>query len=240
MTTTLQAPDWFVSPLGAALLRAETQAVSVAFEHVFGFQCLQIGSWGSPGLFLAHARTQRSALVAVDADCGGNVRSRAAELAVQADSVDAVLLPHTLECESDPHEVLREACRVLVAQGHLIVLGFEPLGSWALRQRVARGRFVPGVRRTLAERRLRDWLQLLGFEVMEVRRYLFSPPLARLQSPSTEALLTAAGSRLWPRLSGAYLLKAQKRVYCVTPVRARPRTLRGVVTAAQPARRVGT
>lgn len=237
MTT---APEWFASPLGAALLRAEVQVVAQALEQVFGFQCLQIGSWGPPELFLTHARTQRSALVAADAGRAGDVRSRAAELAVQADSVDAVLLPHTLECELEPHEVLREAGRILVGEGHLIVLGFEPLGTWAMRQRLARGAFVPGVRRTLAERRLRDWLQLLGFEVLEVQRFLFAPPLARLQTASTEALLTASGSRLWPRLSGAYLLKAQKRVYCIRPVRMRARALRAVVGAAQPARRVGT
>lgn len=240
MTMATPAENWFTTPLGSALLRVESQAVAAAFEQVFGFQCLQIGCWGPPELFLEHARTQRRALIAVEADGGGSVRSRAAALAIQADSVDAVLLPHTLECETDPHEVLREAGRILVGEGHLIVLGFEPLGSWALRQRLTPGTFVPGVRRTLAERRLRDWLQLLGFEVVEVRRFLFAPPLARLQSARTEALFTASGRRLWPRLSGAYLLKARKRVYCVRPIRLSPLPLRAVVTAAQPARRVGT
>jgi SAM-dependent methyltransferase len=239
-TTATPAQDWFTTPLGSALLGVESQAVAAALEQVFGFQCLQVGRWGPPGLFLGHARTQRSALIAAEVDGGGNVRSRAAELAVQADSVDAVLLPHTLECEPEPHEVLREVGRILVGEGHLVVLGFEPLGPWAMRQRLARHAFVPGVRRTLAERRLRDWLQLLGFEVLEVRRYLFAPPLARLQSGSTEALFTTLGRRLWPRLSGAYLLKARKRVYCVRPIRLPARPLRAVVTAAQPARRVGT
>ena len=59
---------------------------------MFGFQCLQVGRWGPPGLFLGHARTQRSALIAAEVAGGGNVRSRAAELAVQGDSVDAGLL----------------------------------------------------------------------------------------------------------------------------------------------------
>ena len=239
-TPSIGTRGWFETPLGTALLGIESQVVAAACEQVFGFQCLQIGAWGPPDLFLPHVRTQRGVLIAADADCGGNVRSRATELAVQADSIDAVLLPHTLECEADPHEVLREAGRILVGEGHLVVLGFEPLGAWALRQRLSRGAFVPGVRRTLAERRLRDWLQLLGFEVLEVRRFLFAPPFTRLQSPATEALLAASGRRLWPRLSGAYLLKAQKRVFCVRRVRLRARPLPAVVPAAQPARRVGS
>ncbi len=97
MTMATPAENWFTTPLGSALLRVESQAVAAAFEQVFGFQCLQIGCWGPPELFLEHARTQRRALIAVEADSGGSVRSRAAELAIQADSVDAVLLPHTLE-----------------------------------------------------------------------------------------------------------------------------------------------
>jgi SAM-dependent methyltransferase len=229
--------DWFATSLGDALLRAEHAAAAAALEDVFGFQGLQVGAWGPADAFLASARTRRTALI--DAEDGA-VRARAAELAVQTDSVDLVLLPHTLECQQDPHGVLREAERVLVGDGHLVVLGFEPYGPWAMRTRLSRAAFVPGVRRFLSERRLRDWLKLLGFEVCSVRRFLYAPPLARLQSERVEAGCAAVGRRLWPQLSGAYLLKAQKRVYTLTPVRVRPRARRSVLGAVEPVRRVGS
>jgi ubiquinone/menaquinone biosynthesis C-methylase UbiE len=57
----------------------------------------------------------------------------AEQLAVASDSVDAVLLPHTLERSSSPHAVLREVDRVLRPDGVLIVLSFAPGGLWGLR-----------------------------------------------------------------------------------------------------------
>src|SRR4029450_6783422 len=90
--------------------------------------------------------------------------------------VDAVVLPHTLEYEPDPHEILREVGRVLSAEGHLVVVCFRPLSSCGLRHVFASQGFPPGCERLIGERRLRDWLKLLGFEVVDARRYLFSLP----------------------------------------------------------------
>ena len=74
------------------------------------------------------------------------IRSRTDSLAMASDSVDAVLLPHTLEYEPDPHEILREVGRVLSGEGHLIVLGFRPLSSWGLRHLFAQRRISAGPR----------------------------------------------------------------------------------------------
>ena len=89
------------------------------------------------------------------------------------------MLPHTLEYEPEPHEILREVGRILSAEGHLVVLGFRPLSSWGLRHLFARDGFPPGLERMIGERRLRDWLKLLGFEIVDARRYLFTLPLDR-------------------------------------------------------------
>lgn len=231
--------DWLADPLGVALIDQERRVVEEGLERVFGLQCLQVGAWGPPEAFLAVARTQRKALLAAGAGAGVGVRSRAASLPVRADSVDAVILPHTLEFEPDPHEVLREAERVLVGEGHLLVLGFEPLGTWSLRHELTPGGFPPGLDRVLSVRRLSDWLKLLGFEVVETRRYLYSPPFRRCQRGRVQTCLEQAGRNFWPRLSGAYLLKARKRVYAVTPLALRTRMRRTVITGlAEPATRV--
>ena len=51
---------------------------------------------------------------AADGRAARAIRSRTDSLAIGSDSVDAVLLPHTLEYEPDPHEILREVGRILV------------------------------------------------------------------------------------------------------------------------------
>jgi len=124
---------------------------------------------------------------------------------------------HTLEFEPDPHEVLREVERVLAGEGHILILGFEPAGLWAIRHRVTRGGFPPGLVRTLSRKRLRDWLRLLGFEVTSTHRFLTTPPLESLVSGTV-------GSKLVPdalngRFGSVYLMKARKRVYTLTPIR---------------------
>lgn len=233
--------DWFETPLGRALLAQESAAVAEALECAFGVQCLQVGAWGPPGLFLDLARTQRRALLAERPGAGVGILARPWSLPVQSDSIDVLLLPHSLEFGADPHEMLREAGRVLRAEGCLVIVGFEPLGAWAARGRVSRSGFPPGLTRLLGERRLADWLKLLGFDVDPAQRFLFSLPFQRAQSGRMRRWADLAGSRLWPWLSGAYVLQARKRVHAVTPIRLQFRTRRAVIGGlAEPTTRVGT
>jgi SAM-dependent methyltransferase len=219
------------------LLEQERERVGSSLECAFGLYCVQIGSWGEPETFLAHARTRRTALVAMPGVPGAALIAEPAALPLQSDSVDVMLLPHTLEFEPEPHEVLREIGRVLRGEGELLVLGFEPLGSWSLRNAFTRGGCPPGLRRTISERRLADWLKLLGFEVGAAERFLYAPPLRALRTGQARGWLERIGRRAWPRLSGAYLLHARKRVHSMTPVRLRSRMLAAVIGVAEPAAR---
>ena len=215
---------WFDSPLGRVLLEREHAVVGSALEDVFGRQFLQLGHWGPPSTFLPLARTPRAAIVAEPGARGGCV-SHAAQLAIQSQSVDAVLLPHTLEFELEPHTVIREVDRILVGEGHALVLGFEPLGPWALRNYLKRGGFPPGLVGTLSRRRLRDWLSLLGFDIIETRRFLHAPPVAGLDNVALGRGIEGLGARLDGRFGSAYLIKARKRIYTLTPIRPRRRPL---------------
>jgi hypothetical protein len=83
----------------------------------------------------------------------------------------------------------------------------------------------------LSEKRLRDWVALLGFDVDSVKGYLSLLPLkGGPQEIKPRAPLTA----------GAYLLKARKRVPTLTMVRPRRRARQRVlVGAAEPTNKVG-
>jgi SAM-dependent methyltransferase len=232
---------WFDGPLGRALLEQERTAVGQALECVFGVHCLQVGAWGPPASFLDLARTQRRDLVSARADVPAGIRAHASQLPVQSDSIDALLLPHTLEFEVHPHEVLREAQRVLRPEGCLLILGFEPLGAWALRSRLTRGGFPPGIARQLSAGRLTDWLKLLGLDVDPAGRFLFTLPFSRAQSGRLRRWADGTARVLGSRLSGGYVLVAKKRVHAMTPIRLqfrpRPAVLGGL---AEPTTRVGT
>jgi SAM-dependent methyltransferase len=191
---------------------------------------LQIGAWGNARELLAGSRTRRQSLIAAAAFPGGaNIIARPAALPVISDCADAALLPHTLEFVPDPYAVLREVDRVLVGEGQLLVLGFRPWSLWGMRAHWSRSGFPPGMRRVLSERRLREWLVLLGFEVIAAQRYLYLNPWSRgLASGEGTGRMLRAGLT-YPLPAGAYLLKARKRLYTLTPVRPRVRDKPAVI-----------
>jgi SAM-dependent methyltransferase len=227
--------DWFAGPLGSRVLREEAALARLALDDVFGFELLQVGQWGPARHLLDGARTQHTTLLAPHLNPGVTLCAPPASLPFASDSIDAILLPHTLELVEDPYAVLREAERVLCAEGCLMICGFNPFSGWGVRRTFAqyfsRPTFPPQTRRMLSERRLRDWVALLGFDVDSVYGYLGLLPMkGRLPDYRPRAALTA----------GAYLLKARKRVQTLTLVRPKRRARQRVrVGAAEPTSKVG-
>ena len=225
---------WWAGPLGRALVAAESELLAEALEDVFGWELLQIGAWGGSRELTAGSRTRRQTVLAAPGFPGGaDVLGRPSVLPITSDSMDAVLLPHTLEFATDPYAIVREVDRVLVGEGQLLVLGFRPWSLWGLRALATRDGFPPGMRRVLSEKRIRDWLVLLGYEVVASRHYLYCSPWSSGLSAreGTGRILHRGFTHPWP--GGAYLLKARKRVYTLTPVRPRfrekPAVLGGLV-----------
>ena len=221
---------WWETPIAKALLAAESELLAGALEDVFGWELLQVGAWGSGRELLTGSRTRRQSLIAAAAFGGSaDVLARPSQLPVTSDCVDAALLPHTLEFTPDPYAVLREVDRVLVGEGQLLVLGFRPWSLWGMRARWSRSGFPPGMRRVLSERLLREWLVLLGFEVVSMHRYLYLSPWSRglARGEGTGRMLRAGLT--YPLPAGAFLLKARKRVYALTPVRPRFREKPAVI-----------
>src|SRR5580704_12542970 len=221
---------WWASPLGRAIVAAESELLGEALEDVFGWELLQVGAWGCAREVLAGSRTRRQTLVAPPGlPEGADIIARPSKLAVISDCVDAVLLPHTLEFVPDPYAILREVDRVLVGEGQLLVLGFRPWSLWGLRSRWSRTGFPPGMRRVLSERLLREWLVLLGFEVVAAQRYLYLSPWSRglASGEGTGRMLRRGLTYALP--AGGYLLKARKRLYTLTPVRPRFREKSAVI-----------
>lgn len=136
-------------------------------------------------------------------------------------SIDLVVLPHALELARDPHLTLAEVERVLVPEGRLAILGFNPASLWGWRQRAGRLRRRLGSRRPLYlpqdggfihHRRLRDWLRLLNFELEGGRFGCYRPPLTSERWLDRFGWMDTVGDRWWPVLGSVYCLLAVKRV----------------------------
>jgi SAM-dependent methyltransferase len=214
--------DWLLNPLGRQLLQAEGELLRGLLDDVFGLELLQLGTWGASRELLSTSRTRRQTVIAQaqegDSRCEVDIVAELAALPVQSATVDAVLLPHTLEFATDPHAIVREADRVLHGEGQLIVLGFRPVSLWGLRAAASSEGFPPGLKQMHGMGRVRDWLELLGYEVVLQRRYLFSRPWAEDSNAPRRILRRGLFN---PLPAAAWMIKARKHVYRLTPLRHR-------------------
>jgi len=221
---------WLRSPRGRRLLALEERELKRVLPDVFGRHVLQVGSWGRGDRLLAASEMLHRAVLGTVPDLGAQALAEPERLPIQEKSVDAVVLPHCLEFSRSPYPVLREVNRILSDRGRLVVLGFSPWSAWAWRQWFGlRYRAFPPGARFVSVGRLSDWLELLDFEVCEVRRYGVGFPWTRPSSEDGRGLGRWLGA--W---SEGYLLVAKKRVIPMTLVgraqRAAVRPILGGVT----------
>ena len=244
--------DWLKTPPGQYLLAWEHGQFDQAVSNIFGYHALQLGfaeldalrANRMPHKWLATALPNHSAGSETKVDVSSS-RLRAAmvtdagALPFSANSLDLLVLPHTLELSQDPHATLREVERVLVSEGRVVISGLNPTSLWAMRQRRAHfyqrfGRsdlFLPEAGEFIGYWRLRDWLRLLNFEVESGCFGCYRPAFETNKWLSRFEWMDTAGGRWWPILGAVYFLVAVKRVRGMRLLEPAWKTRKSVATA---------
>lgn len=235
--------DWLATAPGRYLLNWEAIQFERAVADVFGYHALQLGlpelnalqanrmphRWVATHALPATQDAQRPIAPASpvpnqkalsDAPCRVALLTDLAALPFPENSLDLVLLPHTLETSADPHATLREVERVLVPEGRVVISCFNPASLWGLRQRRAHlyrklslgELYLPEAGDFLGYWRLRDWLRLLSFEVESSAFGCYCPAVRSEQWLGRFAWMDAVGARWWPIFGSVYFLVAVKRV----------------------------
>lgn len=202
-------------PLGQRLARQLTTQLSRELEQVFGYHTVVTGpDIGLP--FSKMGKTQRVyQLCARESShaAPGSVQGAAEAMPFATDSVDALILCHTLDATPLPHQVLRECQRVLVPNGHLFIVSFNALSLWGGLNWARR--LLPGGRGHMTghgSRKLCDWLSLLGFATADPRFLASFAPrgkrrIARLMDRFDQWLVN-----LNSPTGAIYFIHARKRV----------------------------
>ncbi len=233
----LDIRQWWETPLGRAFFNQESLEVKRLISGIFGYHILLMGE----PHFLAclQESTIRHRVwihpnAKSEAD-GSALASRFDKLPVISDGVDLVYLAHCLEFIKNPHEVLRETFRILLPEGHLIISGFNPWSLWGI------GRWLGGWTKRapwhgsfISAARMKDWLSLLGFDVMQTSPYFFRPPINHTKFQQKTFWLEKVGRFCWPFGHGGYVILARKRVITLTPIRPLFQTTRKASLAAEP------
>ena len=218
--------DWFQTPPGRYLQAWEQAQFDRYVADIFGYHALQMGM---PSLDALRANRMPHRWLAGQGSAGQGGSALAPKAALlanfealpfPANSLDLVILPHSLEQSQDPHATLREVERVLVPEGRVAICGLNPASLWGLRQRRAHlyrrlgwgDLFLPQAGDFIGAGRLRDWLRLLSFEVETSRFGVYRPAVASEKWLQRFDWMDAAGERWWPIFGAVYFLVAVKRV----------------------------
>ena len=211
--------DWYQTPLGRQLLADQRTQVDRLARNLSGARQLHVAlshrlplatgtDFPQRILVTPHWHDQMPAGVAVcDAD----------ELPFPGESMDLVILHHAADFSAQPHQVLREASRVLRGEGSILMMGFNPLSLWGLRRLVSRQRTGPWGGRFLLRSRMEDWLSLLNFAVESAETSFFKMPLQASTLHEGRGIIEQVCANRFLPVGAYYCILAKKRIYSRLP-----------------------
>lgn len=211
--------SWNKLPNGE-LIRAEISSqLTPWWPKFFGYHLLKIGALSADLTIndspiknhISLTQEPREHSVVADVD----------ELPLLEHSVDVCLLSHALEFSIDPHHVVREANRVLIPNGYLVITGYNPFSLAGLNKLVPYRRGEsPWKERFFSPMRVKDWLQLMGFEILLDQRTLHSTLVANNEKRGKVAqYCQQLASSYMPSVGSVYIIIAKKRVLPLTPIK---------------------
>ena len=211
---------WLATPPGQYVMRWERERLDEAVVDMFGYFAVQLGfleldalaANRMPHRIRASLRRGRLPDAGMRPDL---LVGSFGELPLDSQSVDLVVLPHQLEFCEDPHQVLREADRVLRPEGRLVITGLNPISLWGLRESAIFrpfAPFLPPTGQVISMPRLRDWMKLLSFEIDSGHYGCYVPPCRTQKWLDRMRFMEQAGDRWWPICGAVYMVSAVKRV----------------------------
>lgn len=209
--------SWQKLPNGELILSAIEEQLHPWWQKFFGYHLVKLGHLsGEVQTPLCTINHQVCIAPKKEADVIGEID----DLPLLEHSVDVCLLSHALEFSLDPHHVIREANRVLIPNGYLVITGFNPFSLAGLNKLVPyRRQQSPWNEHFFTPMRVKDWLHLMGFEILTDKRFLHT----NLAGKMSEHLLATT----WRKFAGNYLssfgsvyvIIAKKRVLPLTPIK---------------------
>lgn len=142
------------------------------------------------------------------------------QLPLDDESVDVTILHHVLEFSPNPHQILKEAARVTIARGYVIIVGFNPLSFAGMWQPFGALLGMGGIynRRMLRAGRINDWLEFLDFSCLNVRQIFHNLPINNYRYLNSSKFIERwAKNNVTPGMS--FIIVARKDKVGMTPLR---------------------
>ncbi|GHE83676.1 class I SAM-dependent methyltransferase [Thalassotalea profundi] len=210
--------SWKDLPNGELVLDHIDQALAPWWSKFFGYHLLKIGALsGNIDTSLSSIKHQ---ITLAEPKHKADISADIDDLPLLEHSVDVCLLSHALEFSLDPHHVIREANRVLIPNGYLVITGFNPFSLVALNKLMPyRREQSPWNERFFSAMRVKDWLHLMGYEILDDQKFLHSTLTGNISQGIIARNWRKFASRYLPNLGSVYVIVAKKRVLPLTPIK---------------------
>lgn len=215
--------DWPLQIVPRALLKVESDKLDVCLPKLHGHYFLQYSALSVP---ILRASTLQHGFYVGQELGEGQLDMDFQQLPFRDNSLDCVLAHHVLDYDASPHQCLREAARVVVPNGYLVLVGFNPWSALGISRMMPKS-ILPIKGRYLSRRRVQDWLTLLGFRVEQVESCQFLPPSILKYFPGASVRIDAMLNYMGLPFGGVNILVARKLVAGRTPIRPQWRALAG-------------
>lgn len=221
--------NWYGSHSGVAALADLDTFFSDLMSEIFGYYAIEMGALSGQYDLLKHSRIAADfSLVNSDilhhstnevgAKKNYSLIAANEQLPISTDNVDLVVASHILESSKNPHQVLREIDRILVPEGHCIIIGFNPLSLPNLGKQVRHFRQKrKSDYKMRSVNRVKDWFSLLGFEVLDVNYMGYRPSVKNKKLFDSLRWLESWGDYTGPILGNMYVIHAKKQMIAMRP-----------------------
>jgi len=149
---------------------------------------------------------------------GSDLICRYEELPIASDMIDLLVLPDILQRSQAPHQILRECERVLIPEGHVILLIANPISWLSIKNRliyfITQQQNKP---KAIGRLRLNDWFRLLGFELVSEVPVCITDQ--KIQQRDSYSWFKKLSTFICNYLSGYYIIVAKKKVSTMIPIR---------------------
>lgn len=212
--------SWRHLPSGELIVANINQTLAPWWPKFFGYHLLKIGAL-SGEIDSADSPIKHQLTLTNQLDSGDLV-AEIDDLPLLEHSIDVCVLAHALEFSLDPHHVVREANRVLIPNGYLVITGFNPFSLVGLNQFIPyRRNQTPWNERLFSPMRVKDWLHLMGFEIQLDQRFLHSTLSGQIVPGPLRSHWESIAARYFPSFGSVYVIVAKKRLLPLTPIKAK-------------------
>ena len=213
-----QLQEWYATPAGHILYNELLVTLNTLLPSLFGYHALQIGGLADELDLMSSSTIGQKEYMTLDSQQGSLAASPLA-LPFPPDTLDLIVLPHTLDFSPEPHQVLREIHRVLISEGHMVLVGFNPISAIGLSKLFfVRSQRAPWAGHFYSARRLKDWMSLLDFKVVDVVHVGMRPPIQNARFQQRIQFLTKMQGIGLGGLGSLQVFIAKKRELTLTPM----------------------